>query len=357
MSTLLPLLLLAGCTREPTGELVTVDDERSLAAEQGVLVTSFFVGGDAFAILVDGEGVIRWSRAAPSDQRVIRVKESEDGTVLLGFNQPAHEELDGLITRETLDGEVLSETVAPSLHHDIVELPGGRLAFLGHDFGEYPIEDHGTLPVVSDHVSIGEEGGDSTVQWGWLTDYDIAPYWPCPHMVRGDHIEGYDEWTHTNSLVPTEDGGWLVMGRWLDALVKLDADFHFVWQLGGEGATIDTGGEPLFRHAHFSHAYDDRILVFDNGWPHTSEPPASRVVEIEIDEAAGTARTVWTYPEPEGRYVSFLGDAKRLPNGNTLISWGDLNRLQEVTEGGETVWQVSMDRTTGRADLWDGPLP
>ncbi len=351
------VLFLLACRPDPETDLVLVDPDRSLAATQGVLVTSFFPAGDAFAILVDGEGEIRWSRAADPGDRVVRVTAGGDGTVLMGFNDPKHEERDGLIVRETLDGERLTETVAPTLHHDLVDLGGGTVVYLGHSFGDFDVPDYGVLPVAADTIRVGQEGGGSDVRFDFLTDdYPLAPYWTCPHMELGERMEGFNEWTHSNSLVPTDDGGWLVMSRYTDSIVKLDAAFTFQWQLGGVGGTLETRGEALFQHAHFSDAWDDRILVLDNGWDHQVST-TSRVVEIRVDEVAGTAETVWSYAEPDGKHVGYLGDAKRLPNGNTLVSWGDLNRLDEITPEGDVVWQVALDRTTGRAELWDGDFP
>ena len=121
----------------------------------------------------------------------------------------------------------------------------------------------GTIPIASDTIRVADEGGESEVVFDLLADYPTLPYWTCPHMDLGERLEGVHEWSHTNALVPTDDGGWLWMARYLDALVALDADFDFRWQLGGRGATLDAGPEPLFRHGHTSEARGDRLLVSD----------------------------------------------------------------------------------------------
>lgn len=349
---------LSACRPTPESSLVTVDRSRSEVAAAGVLVTAFEPSGDGFAILVDGDGVVRWNRIAPRGQRVARVEAGANDTVWLGVNDPKHEEFDGLVTHETLDGEVLSETVVPSFHHDLVVLDDSRIAVLGHTFEDRDIPGRGVLPIGSDVIRVGPQGGQLDVVFDLLHDYGIDPYWTCPHMEVSVHLEGVNEWSHTNSLVRAPDGGWLVMPRYLDAIVALDPSFAVQWQLGGVGGDIATAG-PLFRHAHFSHAFDDRILVFDNGWDHVPEEdlPVARVVEIRVDPVAHSAETVWSYVEPHGDRVSYLGDAKRLPGGNTLIAWGNRGTLTEVTPDGDVVWELALDRTVGRAELWTGRLP
>ncbi|MEQ1502416.1 MAG: aryl-sulfate sulfotransferase [Myxococcota bacterium] len=349
--------ILLGCAPPlPASRLVTVDPARSLVAAHGVLVTAFYPAGDGFALIVGGDGRIAWSRAAPSGLRVARVTDGGGGTVVLGLNDPGDERLDGTVYRETLDGDVVSDTVVPSFHHDLVPLDGGRFAALGHTAEQRIVDGHGSLEVGSDVIRLADEGGGSTVAFDFLHDYGVDPFWTCPHMTRGEHVPGVNEWTHTNSLVRADDGGWLVMPRYLDAIVKLDPSFRVEWQLGGRDGDLDTDGAVLFAHAHFSDAWDDRILVFDNGWDHDG-PPAAKVVELAVDAVAHTAREVWSYAEPEGRYVSYLGDAKRLSNGNTLIAWGNLDRIDEVTPEGDVVWQVALDRTVGRAELWTHAVP
>ncbi len=42
-----------------------------------------------------------------------------------------------------------------------------------------------------------------------------------------------------------------------------------------------------------------------------------------------------------------LGDARRLPGGNVLISWTVLGLMQEQTPDGQVVWEAK-----GAAGLW-----
>ncbi|OGS12776.1 MAG: hypothetical protein A2285_01615 [Elusimicrobia bacterium RIFOXYA12_FULL_57_11] len=72
------------------------------------------------------------------------------------------------------------------------------------------------------------------------------------------------------------------------------------------------------------------ILLFDNG--HSP----SRVVEIN----PLSKRIVWEYPRGHAGELrsGSLSNAVRLPNGNTLICYGNPGRLVEVTMDGEVVW-------------------
>ena len=89
------------------------------------------------------------------------------------------------------------------------------------------------------------------------------------------------------------------------------------------------------------------ILLVDNQAP-SGLPPirlgmfhGSRVLEIDPVRneivwqysGATSERDVWTFG------TSFLGSARRLPNGNTLINEGMHGRLFQVTREGEIVWE------------------
>lgn len=89
------------------------------------------------------------------------------------------------------------------------------------------------------------------------------------------------------------------------------------------------------------------ILVLDNEGE-AGYPPAtlgmfqgSRVLEINPE----TKQIVWEYTgESSGRDVwtfdtSFIGSARRLPNGNTLICEGMNGRFIQVTAGGRIAWE------------------
>ncbi|SIS23763.1 aryl-sulfate sulfotransferase [Williamsia sterculiae] len=89
------------------------------------------------------------------------------------------------------------------------------------------------------------------------------------------------------------------------------------------------------------------ILVFDNqggaGYPPASLGiyAGSRILEID----PSTRNIVWQYTAedsdlpPWAFFSSFVSNAQRLPNGNTLITEGMQGRLFQVTPNGEVVWE------------------
>jgi hypothetical protein len=57
---------------------------------------------------------------------------------------------------------------------------------------------------------------------------------------------------------------------------------------------------------------------------------------------AHTATLVWEYRHTPAYYTGFLGYVTRLVSGNTLIAWGAIGILQEVTPAGQTVWEARV---------------
>lgn len=95
------------------------------------------------------------------------------------------------------------------------------------------------------------------------------------------------------------------------------------------------------------------VLIFNNGRERPGlERGYSSVVELTLPADGynyrrepgapyGPAEPVWTYTaaNPTDFYASFLSNAQRLPNGNTLINDGPHGAFFEVTPAGKTVWR------------------
>jgi hypothetical protein len=68
-----------------------------------------------------------------------------------------------------------------------------------------------------------------------------------------------------------------------------------------------------------------------------------RVLEYSVNEAAHEASVIWQYETDAGTFR--FGDAKRLPNGSTLIGYSNDGKIYEVSPFGQTlrVTAVSND--------------
>ena len=106
----------------------------------------------------------------------------------------------------------------------------------------------------------------------------------------------------------------------------------------------------------------DRVLMFDNHL-HQGERSVSRVIEVAFDPSNGTATTMWEFTQPNLGFTPWMGDARRLPGGNTLVAFTLTGRLYEVTPQGEVVWEAQapegmpVTRIHFATDLYDLNAP
>ena len=56
---------------------------------------------------------------------------------------------------------------------------------------------------------------------------------------------------------------------------------------------------------------------------------------------------MWHYGTPKGTELNGAAFASRLPNGNTLITDANNNRILEVTPGGQVAWQYVTNTRPG----------
>jgi len=359
----LAALALAACT--PTHPIaLTFDADRSeMARGGGILMNGFNEAGICHVLWIDGTGETLLDIDCDPGHRIFRVKPSVDGRSILYASNVENEGIiaEGYIQRVPLGGGVPVRTEAPLIHHDFVETPTG-FAYLSFVEEERFVDGTWANLATDTVVHVREGRDDHEIRFDFLADYPVEPWWTCVHMRRLGWLPHHNEWTHTNSLVPhPTDDAWLLMPRFMDAIVKVDAATgEALWQLGGRDGRFELGDDDRMSHPHMSHAFDDRLLVFDNGTGHGPlRRERSRVVEYVIDEEALSAEVAWVYEDPQPQLTGFLGDAKRLPGGNTLISWSDRGKVTEVTPDGEIVWELKLPygQNTGRVEVMGIDLP
>ncbi|MEA3334718.1 MAG: aryl-sulfate sulfotransferase [Chloroflexota bacterium] len=155
-------------------------------------------------------------------------------------------------------------------------------------------------------------------------------------------------YVHGNALERDLDGNILISSRNLDEITKIDRQTgEMIWRFGGKNNQFTV----LNDHRPFSHQHDIVVLpnghytLFDNG--NDLDPPYSRGLEYELDEAARTARVVDSYRHTPDIFAMGMGSTRRLPNGNLIIGWGaNLTVLTEFRPDGSTALEMMFDRAT-----------
>ncbi|RLC96217.1 MAG: hypothetical protein DRI46_14030, partial [Chloroflexi bacterium] len=145
-------------------------------------------------------------------------------------------------------------------------------------------------------------------------------------VIGADLTDDRIDYVHGNAIEQDLDGNILISCRHMSEITKIDrATGDIIWRMGGKNNQFTFLNDPD-HPLGTSYQHDCRILkngnltVFDNGNLH--EPQHSRGVEYKLDEANLTATRVWEFRDTPDACAVFVGNARRVPNGSTMVSWG-----------------------------------
>jgi hypothetical protein len=152
------------------------------------------------------------------------------------------------------------------------------------------------------------------------------------------------DYVHGNAIEIDNDGNLLISSRHMDEITKISRTTgNIIWRLGGKNNQFYfTNDNIRFSHQHgIRRLTNGNIILYDNGNYHT--PTFSRAAEYTINEINYTATLVWQFRNTPDYYGFSMGFAQRLPNGNTLISWGSTSpTLTEVRPNGTKALQMTF---------------
>lgn len=295
---------------------------------------AYLVGLDGAALhewTVDREAIEGASQDVESLARLWRrVVLLEDGALVA-----VHEGL-GLVCVER-DSSV-RWYVENGAHHDLCLTPQGTLLALTRQPAMLPALSR--QPLLEDFaveldVATGRElNRTSILQALWV------PAWTT--LLTEATRNGGDA-LHPNSIaVLTEEtagghpalraGTLIVCLRDLDAIVGIDpVRRNAVWlQQGAWRRPHDARPQP-----------GGTILLFDN----MGNDGHSRV--LELDPGSGDLAWQWAPADAADFFSVFCGAARRLPNGNTLVTESCAGRAFELAPGGDIVWRFDSPHRAG----------
>ena len=300
----------------------------------------------AYAVIADGNGIpVWWMRsptgAAPFDAKVLDA-DTIAWTYSFGspFRTNASYDLRGLDGRlqRTVGGDTLDE-------HDLEPLANGDyLAIVysprnGVDLS--PIGGPSNSNVLDGEIR--EIQPDGTVVWRWSTKDHVAVDESAPEagIVLGG--QPYDL-VHMNSV--QDDGDGLVFSaRHLDAVYRVDkATGAIDWKLGGTHTpqSLAFVDDPIggFGGQHDARIDADGTLTVHDNQLFKGPPP--RAARYRIDPQAGTATLLSQVTDPQVQSSQCCGSARTVPDGHTLVSWGQQPRIAEYDASGTPVLTVDL---------------
>ncbi len=146
-----------------------------------------------------------------------------------------------------------------------------------------------------------------------------------------DLTAGIVDYCHLNSVEVDSDTSFLISSRHMDEITKVDRRTgNIIWRLGGKHNMFTFINDPIrFSHQHsIRKLKNGHILLFDNGNYH--KPPFSSAVEYALDEKNMTATLIKRFRHTPDVMSVYIGSTFRIPNGNTLVDWG--NTVPSLTE-------------------------
>lgn len=206
--------------------------------------------------------------------------------------------------------------------------------------------------------------GDLIFQWRAWDFFDPNDIIGFCTPNEADPTANSFRFTHMNAIDIDDDGHILLSSRHLSEVTKIHRQTgEILWRLGGANNEFKFVNDDL---NGFNMQHDIRSLgnnhytVFDNGNLHN--PPQSRAVEYVLDMEKKTANLVWEFrgTADKNYYTHYMGNAQRLPNGNTLINWvyAQNPKAMEVTPTGDVVYEMNFvdgyDTYRSFRFPWDG---
>ena len=281
--------------------------------------------------IFDREGRVVWYKKVPDSLMTFYPYVALDGTHIwfdaddifgTGTGPP-------FVQRQTLDGRWVVKLEVDAMGEAITE---------GPDYSWYYEYRTGWSP--HDTVALAHLEPDGTKQMIWNCTAEHA-YNEC--------------WMNTCNW-SEERGTILASSFGSDTVFEVDiATGDVIRQMGqmtsGDPYDFDPP-ESMFDYQHDPHWLDSGNLLVST---HDGTWGKQIAAEYTVDDKTQTLTRVWSYVSTD-IWAEQVGEARRLPNGNTVQGYGQNGAVREVTTDGDIAWHVSWvtppaQRTVGHLSL------
>lgn len=240
--------------------------------------------------------------------------------------------------------------------HDFQIFPDGHSLLIAYDDQVIDMTAYGGSPIaVVKGLIVQELDASKEVVFQWRSwDHfqitDANQYTPLTNS-QVDYVHG-------NTVERDFDGNILISSRSMDELTKINRQTgDIIWRMGGENNQFTFVNDNI--PEHFRQQHDVRriangnITILNNG--NYLPTQISSAKEYQVDEVNKVATLVWYYEHPDVNgnkvFARASGNAQRLPNGNTMISWGTIvfdkgiPNMTEVDVNKNIVWEMTFDES------------
>jgi len=293
---------------------------------------SMFGGGGegSWTFILDQDGEHVWWYQGSGGGDCVRATMSYDGQYMWMANGNVPGPTSGTLTRVKMDGTGEESFTVPNRHHDVAVLPDENVVYMEYKDGN------------ANGCDVIKELNPSTKASTLVYDVNQAN----PGFSGQCHSNAINWWPEQNLYT-------LSVMYW-NSIIAFSRQGSLSWAFGGD--ISDYSGASWSRQHQHHLLSASSILLFNNDGVSGN---GSSVLEYSM--SGGAATRTWDFSS--GASTQSMGDVKRLPNGNTLITYSNQGVILEVNGSKQTVRKITAGGGTGlgysqrRATLYGPPPP
>lgn len=311
----------------------------SSRATPGLILAPIALDMKRWTTLMDHHGRMVWAWGG-DHLDTQRARMTQDGKGVIMMDRIQNSKDIELVRVDFFGDEVWRITLADS-HHDFALITDESFLVMGYDVREAQLSSGPRLIMGDQIFQYGLDGSRSTLWSVWdHVEVDEA-------SLGGESMEvpGSLGWSHGNYLYLDRDKDQvLTTMRDINMAFAIDRqNGEVLWSMGGQQGEFQAPNPtPILKYPHSVWPTETGFTVFNQGI--IQESDCSWAAHIELDEATLSAKETWSYSSPTCYQTYYLGNAQPLIEDRTLVSFGKVGVLDEISTGtGETIVRHSLD--------------